>query len=452
MAKCKLNLFPRLPSWLLMPGLLALSLLSGALALGEERFPPPEFRTGYNIPTDNYPQPPAYFWNYLDTFLLLAALSLASWLIFYRRSRRGVFLLTCFAVAYFGFVRRGCVCPIGSIQNVAQALFTGTALPWIVGAFFALPLILVLLFGRVFCSCVCPLGAIQDLFTWKTVAVPRWAEVSLGLFAYFYLGLGVVYASCGGPYLICQYDPFVPLFRLNGPSYMLLIGGLLLLTSLFIGRPYCRFICPYGVILRLLSPFSRKQVTITPAECIDCRLCEKSCPYNAIRLPTHHAKPISPLAGKRALVGVILAAPVLLLVLAYLGYRSGDTLALLHRDVQLAREVAADQPNPTTLPSDTLKVFRASGQTPDQLFADVQNLRHRFRFASALLGVWMGLVISSKLLSHTIRRRRTDYTADAGTCLACARCFMSCPVELKRRGLITELPVVLTVAHQPPKP
>ena len=62
-----------------------------------------------------------------------------------------------------------------------------------------------------------------------------------------------------GAVLICQYDPFVPLFRLNGPGYMLFLGGVLLATGLLIGRPYCRFLCPYGVLLRLLSPFSGRR-------------------------------------------------------------------------------------------------------------------------------------------------------------------------------------------------
>ena len=42
-------------------------------------------------------------------------------------------------------------------------------------------------------------------------------------------------------------------FRLNGPSHMFFLGGLLLALGVVVGRPYCRFLCPYGVILRLLS-------------------------------------------------------------------------------------------------------------------------------------------------------------------------------------------------------
>jgi NosR/NirI family transcriptional regulator, nitrous oxide reductase regulator len=419
-----------------------LVLLHSASSVAEDRFPPPEFRTGYQIPQDQFPMPAAGWWNWLDTGLLVLCLSLAAWFVFYRRSRRDVFALTVFAVAWFGFVRKGCVCPIGSIQNVTEAIATGGTLPWVVGAFFALPLIFVFLFGRVFCSGVCPLGAIQDLFAWKSVHVPRPVEVGLGLLAYLYLGLAVMYAALGGPYIICQYDPFVPLFRLNGPSYMLFSGGVLLLLGMFVGRPYCRFLCPYGVILRLLSRFSRKQVTITPAECINCRLCEKSCPFGAIRLPSVQSRPTPALAGKRALVTVLLLSPLIVAGLAGVGYASGNALSRLHRDVQLAEEVARDEAAPTQAPSDSLRIFKQSAQAPADLYDAIHGLQQRFRVGASLVGLWMGVVVSGKLIAHSVRRRRSDYTTDPGTCIGCARCFSSCPVELKRRGVISELPVV----------
>jgi polyferredoxin len=418
------------------------TLAFATVAFAEERFPPPEFRAGHIIPTDTLTVGPGSWWNYLDSGLLLVALGLAAWLAFYRRSRRGMFLLGVGAVAWFGFVRKGCICPIGSIQNVTEAIFTGAGLPWVVGVFFALPLLFAIFFGRVFCSGVCPLGGLQDLFVWKPVQLPRWLEAALGLLAYLYLGLAVMSAACGGPYIICQYDPFVPLFRLNGPSYMLFIGGVLLVLGLFVGRPYCRFLCPYGVVLRLISPFPGRRVTITPAECIDCRLCEKSCPFGAIRLPTHHAKPVSALYGKKTLVALLLAAPVVIAGLAMGGLFCGDGFSRLHRDVDLARQVAANQREPVAKPSDELKQFLASGDSSDELFAQARGVQHRFRLASAGVGAWMGLVICWKLIAYTIRRSRKDYTADPGTCLACARCFDSCPVELKRKGIILELPIV----------
>ena len=38
---------------------------------------------------------------------------------------------------------------------------------------------------------------------------------------------------------------------------MLTAGGILLVSGVFIARPYCRFLCPYGILLRWASLFSR---------------------------------------------------------------------------------------------------------------------------------------------------------------------------------------------------
>lgn len=411
------------------------------IAHAEERFPPPEFRSGYVMPEDTYPAPAAQFWNYLDTGLLAVALAVGVWLAIYKRSRAGILALTLFAVVWFGFVRKGCVCPIGAIQNVTEAGVAGTGIPWTVAVFFALPLIVAIGFGRAFCGGVCPLGAIQDLFVWRKWQVPGWVDASVGLLAYLYLGLAVMYAAVAGPYLICEYDPFVPMFRLSGPSYIFVIGGSLLALGLFVGRPYCRFLCPYGVLLRLCSRGSWRKVRITPSECTKCRLCEKSCPFGAIRLPTHDARPRPTLAGKGVLITMLLLAPLITAAAAGLGYASADRLALLHRDVQLAREIEAWENNPE-LTSDALDAFIATSEPPADLYARVATLRGKFQLGATLVGVWMGVVISSKLIAFSVRRRREDYTADPGACLACGRCFNDCPVELQRKGLIKELPVV----------
>ena len=59
--------------------------------------------------------------------------------------------LSIFSLLYFGFWRKGCVCAIGSVQNVALALFDpGYAVPLGVAAFFVLPLAFALFAGRAF--------------------------------------------------------------------------------------------------------------------------------------------------------------------------------------------------------------------------------------------------------------------------------------------------------------
>jgi NosR/NirI family nitrous oxide reductase transcriptional regulator len=265
----------------------AVLLLGPLAALGEIRFPPPEFESGYQLPQATTPPSSPAVHEYVDAAVLLGALLLASYLILKRRSRRAIFALTIFSLLYFGFARHGCICPVGAIQNVTLTVFdSGYAMPITVGIFFILPLVLTLFFGRMFCGAVCPLGAIQDVVLIHPVTVPRWLESGLRLLAYTYLGSAVLFAALGSAFVICRYDPFVGFFRLSGNWNVIVLGSALLVIGLFVGRPYCRFLCPYGVILRQMSRLSKWRVTITPDECIECRLCEQSCPFGAIREPT----------------------------------------------------------------------------------------------------------------------------------------------------------------------
>jgi polyferredoxin len=51
---------------------------------------------------------------------------------------------------------------------------------------------------------------------------------------------------------------------------------------MFVGRPYCRYLCPYGGLLAWCSRLARRGVTITPDKELDCGLCNGACPYGAI--------------------------------------------------------------------------------------------------------------------------------------------------------------------------
>lgn len=278
-------------------------------AAGEERFPPPDFTSGYQLPSPEQPPPPPAWQNVLDVGVLVVALGLASWVVLSGRRRIGMVLIMLFAIGYFGFWRQGCVCPIGAIQNVAQGIFdAGLLVPLAVLAFLLLPIVATLLWGRTFCGGVCPLGAIQDVLVWRPIRVPSWVEHGLGLVAWVYLGLAVLLAVTDCGYVICRYDPFVALFRLGGPWRMVLLGVGVLALGAFVARPYCRFLCPLGAIFRPCSRVAAWHAKITPAECIRCRLCEDSCPFGAIRSPSADAPRTR---GKATLALMLLAVPAL---------------------------------------------------------------------------------------------------------------------------------------------
>jgi NosR/NirI family nitrous oxide reductase transcriptional regulator len=241
---------------------------------------------GYVTPEVQHPRPRAAAWQVTDTALLAVALGVAAWLALGRRHRGGLVALTVVCVASFGFFREGCTCPIGSIQNVAVALVDpGYAVPYFVIATFMLPLIAALFFGRVFCSGVCPLGAIQELMVLKPLDVPPRLDRALGWLRWVYLALAVTFAVLPLAYrdfVICRFDPFVGLFRFTGAAWLLIVGGLFLLAGIFVGRPYCRWLCPYGALLQLFSRYAWRSFSITPDRELDCGLCNEACPYGAI--------------------------------------------------------------------------------------------------------------------------------------------------------------------------
>lgn len=413
----------------------------GAVAAGTKLFPPPDFESGYTFPVEQIPPPPGDWWVWLDAGSLLLALAVAAWLVHRRRSRRGLVALALASLVWFGLVREGCVCSVGALQNVTASLVEGVTLPIGVLIFFVLPLLFALLFGRVFCAAVCPLGAVQELVLTRPTRVPRWLDSLLGSLPYIHLAIAVLFAATGLGFIICRYDPFVRIFRLSGELHMVIVAGAFVLLSLFVGRPYCRWLCPYGALLAMLGPLARHEVRIPPGECVNCHLCRNSCPYGAIRPMTEAEESPRASARHRFERGLLLLMIVAMPFLAYGGFKAGvavgPTLAELHPAVEMNHHVGAAAAGKAALDDglpideDLLAGFGRRRQPPSILAEEAGAVTRRVIAGAGISGAFLGLFLAIRAFALFRRWPQQEYIASPVACVACGRCYADCPVPLE---------------------
>ncbi len=407
--------------------LLVPAAMSGA---AEMRFPPPDFYSAYTLP-DLYMPPPPTSNGMWDAVILFVALSITTWMVFQARSRRGLFLMSIFSVAWFGFYRTGCICPVGSTQNVMAGLFLpDVGVSVVVLSFFVMPLLFSLFYGRVFCASVCPLGAMQELVAIAPIRISPALERVLSMGKYIYLGLAALGVATGAGFLVCRYDPFVGIWRMGHSYGMLLAGGVILLLGVFVARPYCRFMCPYGVLLGWMSRFSKYHLDIPPSPCVSCRLCEDSCPYNAIDMPTPQHLKEDPEVGKKRLRGFVFASPVIIAIGAIVGYMMYEPLSRMHPTVTLSEQIAAEDVGLLEVNS-SLETETARGldRTTEQLHSEAMAIRENFKTGGAWLGGFLGLIVALKLIGLSKVPKLDVYTPHKETCFSCGRCYPYCPVE-----------------------
>ena len=402
-----------------------------AILYSQERFPRPEFESGYVYATNQMPTQRAPGWEYLDVTVLVIALAVTSWLALKKRSRQGLIWMSVFSLAYFGFYRQGCICSVGSVQNVALALFNdGYTIPLSALLFFIIPLIFALAYGRVFCAGVCPLGAIQELTGFSPLKLNKRVEIILASIPFIYLALALLFASTNSQFIICRYDPFVGIFRLNASYTMIIFGVLLLLAGIFVNRPYCRFLCPYGVLLNVFSRFAGRHLTITPAECTNCRLCENVCPYNAIIPSDLDQKKENPEKPRKQFIIYLILIPVFALTGALVLYNLAPALARVNTNVRLAGEIRTEKETGIESASKAVIAFKEAGKTEAELFSEEQVIIQRFRKMAPWAGVFLGVSLGIGMISLTVRTRRDEYKPHQGKCYSCGTCFKYCPVKV----------------------
>ncbi|MGQ9425261.1 4Fe-4S binding protein [Gilvimarinus sp. F26214L] len=226
-------------------------------------------------------------WAKVAMLLMILALVMAAFL---RKSSALRWTALTLTLVYLGFVDGGFL----SVSHLTGVIMQGPEillnnLPALLIVTFTL--VTTLLWGRVFCSSLCPFGAVQDFISrfvpqrWQRFKVPQVLHDRALYIKYGILALILGSALVQSQVSIFQYfEPFGTLFFFSSSVLLWTILIAILAGSVFIPRFYCRYLCPLGAalgVVSLVSPFRIKRVP----QCEVCKVCENACPTGAIRGP-----------------------------------------------------------------------------------------------------------------------------------------------------------------------
>lgn len=180
-------------------------------------------------------------------------------------------------VAVIGFILGSDPNPLGMIKDALYIYGTTGVIfkPRIIVT--AIVLLTVLLGGRLFCGWACHLGALQDLVyrvPVRKIRLPFWLTNLVRLFVLVGICIGsLVYATD----ILAPIDPY-QIFNFRFTLALALTVGLILISGIFIYRPWCTLACPFGLLAWLTEKGSLWGIRFEPAKCVDCGSCEKVCP------------------------------------------------------------------------------------------------------------------------------------------------------------------------------
>ena len=186
--------------------------------------------------------------------------------------------------------------PIEGLMQLKYFLVSGNVPRVHAAGFFLFTSFLVMsfVFRKSFCSWLCPVGTVSE-YLWKlgratfrrNFQLPRWADIALrslkyallSFFAYAVVSMSAASIAefLGSPYALIVDVRMLNFFRYLGSTTAFVVLGIAI-ASIFVRNFWCRYLCPYGAFLGLVSLFSPARITRNSGTCIDCAKCAKACP------------------------------------------------------------------------------------------------------------------------------------------------------------------------------
>ena len=190
------------------------------------------------------------------------------------------------------------LCPFGGIATVYRCLSDDTFIKRTFPSsliLFGGTVLLALVLRRTFCGWICPLGAMQELFAaigrrlrWRRALHASRLDAGLRWGKYAVLAAVLLFTYMTGELVFAPYDPWAAYAHLTAGWGELrgefLVGAILLLVtvvgSVSVDRGWCRYLCPMGGLLALISRAGATRIVRDEQTCVHCRRCDKARPVD----------------------------------------------------------------------------------------------------------------------------------------------------------------------------
>lgn len=171
--------------------------------------------------------------------------------------------------------------PVASLRTLLTSILVKHRLVAPVALMLGILLVAVWVSNKSICGWACQLGLLQDLIF--RVKVPKWKPpfwLSNGVRIVAFVALLVGLLTAGLDW-IGAVDPF-QIFSLSFALGVVLLSGAVLVASLFVYRPWCCFLCPFGLVGWVVEQVSLLRPRVNRDACKKCQLCVRACPSRAM--------------------------------------------------------------------------------------------------------------------------------------------------------------------------